>query len=366
MSIDVVGDGAVVVVNGVEEAREFVLAGARGVVSRWRNFDPEHSRPNTISFATLADPARFAVLRRRGRGHAFSELDVVDVATGEVQYLIPRFAEIVRLLAWLPSGDALLVEDGDGLALLRDDGRKTRVGDFEPGRPTAAWFASDGTRALVRFEHEAARIDAFDLVDGTRLWSLSSAAHSLVASADLTSFAIAHGGAVESFDVDNTELRPQLILAAAPDPTLALWSNAKLDVLAVRSRRRNLQVLRRAGVGGPGTPWTSTSEFAFAPVDVDVERGLALVVTGRGGVELRTLGGVLLSNVRPSFRACLAMRGTERVAAALVDGALHVLDASGTVTLVEGPTQLTDIAPHARGVVAVDDQMCAHVIELTS
>jgi hypothetical protein len=103
----------------------------------------------------------------------------------------------------------------------------------------------------------------------------------------------------------------------------------------------------------------SPAQLGPSPAHFDVARGLILVADGVPRARLLTLGGATLCE-GPTSHACFGVDGN---AYSLSGGVVHRMTRDGLV-LVDGPSDLVELAPHARGLIAVDRGERAHVIDL--
>jgi hypothetical protein len=140
------------------------------------------------------------------------------------------------------------------------------------------------------------------------------------------------------------------------------WCNHDLTKLAVmdeNGRTRTLMATKR------DSHWVPEGEHRL-PLEtlIDLDRDLAFYAGDNGAIVAHLVNGTVAIAPRAT-RLCFAGTGAPVV---LVDGAVHALAASreksARFDLVEGPTNLVDIAAHPRGVIALDRDDCAHVIEV--
>jgi hypothetical protein len=327
--IRAVGDSALIV-----EQAGMRLVNAHGVVASW---------PMQHAHATLADPPRLAIARSDG----FTE--VVDVATGLVARVIGRR---MTPLAWSADGTILFglsAEDESSLTLAVDevgvltfrgqavDGLVVPrsapfVAGIAFGQPRGAVVLRVPVRPGVRVGYDGNRPIAFS-ADGARIATIESGTQG-------DRFALAQWSAT-----GDDSLTDVPVIHTLSSRIVAAWLRADLDDVAVLDadgrvhRRRRGESEARVQRG----PFPRALGLLLGDVRIDAEDASTVVDGGRSIDACFTPAG-----------ACVGVR----------DGRVVAFDDDGEARTVEGPTNLVSITPHPRGVLGVDREDRAHVIDI--
>jgi hypothetical protein len=336
---------------------EVRLVGERGPIARWPQ--PGDRDGFFVVGAALDDPPRLALRRSQ----APEQVVVVDVASGEIQSRIAVAAD--AQLAFEPTGELLFESSERGVFGYDVHGRvvvEVHLHEVASGAGGRLSFAKDGKSAL------------------------SSAYRGHLARIDLRAEKVTFHESVGVVDVSLDECGERALVHEV-DHRVALW-----DVLAGKRTRTILAVsvnsepiasvhanhdCTRVCVAfiagamstfvddGAPTHWrlaSTSSSSSRALVHAGADRVLSV---DRRIARLRTLAGTRVANAKSATRACFAGgdAGRRGVGVAVVNGAIHALDASGA-RLIEGPANVVEIAPHSRGVLALCDDDRAVVVEL--
>jgi hypothetical protein len=138
--------------------------------------------------------------------------------------------------------------------------------------------------------------------------------------------------------------RPEPLSIEVTARIVAMWASPSLEEIAALDARGFVHRRRLDGTGIEHRGPRATSHGSFAgDAPVDTDRGSS-VVDGAG-----------------SSDACFTPAGA---CVGIRDGRACVFDDDGEAHFVEGPTRLESIAPHPRGVLALDAEDRAHVLAI--
>jgi hypothetical protein len=370
VTIAAVGDHAL-----VRSVGELKLVGLRGVLAHWSLPDYHDHGDGEVDFfgdiisrTLLAHPPRFALLRATGRRVQRriarieqSWVEIIDALTGEVHLRVD--APLRSLVAFDPDGAFLFANSDGGLVIVDDEGRVRPINGAPHVRSLS--FSRDGRFALALSSWNDSRVVGIDLgdtpsvrwtnyeVDALAAVMGADGARGLVLVAADAAFRLR---TLESVVAGRGEriLRTSITVEDRLDvPLRSFAADASLQIACALDDDGALTVFRAASDG-----WTRAQVRLSRDVVVDVEHNR--VLEAGVGVYLRDLAGTLIRTSAYATRMCFAGTGP---AAVLVGGAVHTLDETGT-HLIDGAGNLVDIATHARGVIALDDRDCAHVVEV--
>jgi hypothetical protein len=361
-----------------------VLAGPRGVVAsleteRWA-FGHEVAYGDVVAHAALADPPRFAVIKRvfdmrNGGVIDLRNVELLDPTTGEVQQRVDNLYGR-DLLGFDPTGTRLLVSTPSSLAVVDEAGRAHHIPRSSVDGPVAGVaFSRSGGRVLLResLASLGARMSLLDLDVCEGVWNADVDARGFVVDSNFARALVLEAEGGENVLVSLWDLVEGRRIATVYEHDDAgtqlrnLWADRELMKLAVMDedgRVRTFMATKRE------SHWVFEREVRL-PFEtlVDLDRDLAFYAGDNGAIlaSLAPNTANLVAIAPHATRLCFAGTGVPVV---VVDGAMQAFNATSpkkpaSFELVEGPTNLVDIAPHPRGVIALDRDDCAHVVEVT-
>lgn len=391
-----VGDAAL-----CERERDVVLHGASGVIGTWQRplfTDVDIGTRFTkriSSVAWLARPARLAITLVDGVSgrvklavnERFAQLDVsaceivlLDAETGAVHASV-HVAQDTRALAFSEDGERLYAGDDDSLSVF--DSRLellTRVTGLK--KPAAVLRTKDPRRVLVTSAADQLWTKMSYAVDvdagvATRVHSMDhaliSASGDRIVTAE-TAYEEEEDGSDNFFTwlVLRDAAGQKLVATRAAPQAGPMWGDDELNVVTVQAYRHSFHTYDFAALDANGEPhhhaFLVPSESVmddFVVIAADVAADRMLVVKAPGALlqlaSFRTSASKIFASVTGATSSCLT--GAKSSAVAVVVGVMKLLDESG-VHDIEGSTSIVAVGTHPRGVIAVDVDGRAQVIEL--
>jgi hypothetical protein len=324
--------------------------------------------PERASSASLADPPRLA-LRLAG-----GSVVIVDPTTGD----IARAVDEELGIAWFSAQNGLLF-GFDANGLVRVEAREKRARRRRPLNldPPAAppivdvCVSPSGKLLLGRVAFVPGNVVAcIDATEDRPVWSRDISAGAPIV------LGVAHGHAlIAAMNVDGVTIEMRALDDGSPRGTPLRLARVGEDADSFRAifahafaghtTRLAVQVaLLRAGGQlsrhrFDGDAWRTTFDHRIGQrISNEATRPGPLLFA-----RLDTPHGCVIRDATRATTSCFTPRGT---AVALVDGIAHSLDDGehDALHVVDGPTDLVAIAPHPRGVIAIDREDRAYVIAI--